>query len=161
MWCRFDGNEWLCNIRCVLLNYYDLGLLQVGLKSFVISIDYRDYMGPSLETWLLVDRFYTWTLIIWSVLWHHLTGISSPRFRRCSVGEEARVLFPRFFLLPSCFTFSMTTPQTFSKMGVSHFQVYPRLTRGCWVSKFLQQGDGYPRIAPGWWTSSFRSWDYC
>ena len=42
-----------------LLNYYDLGLLRVGLKSFVISIDYRDYMGLSLETWLLVDRFYT------------------------------------------------------------------------------------------------------
>jgi len=29
----------LCNIRCVMLNYYDLGLLQVGLKSFVISVD--------------------------------------------------------------------------------------------------------------------------
>jgi hypothetical protein len=24
--------------------------LQVGLKSYVISIDYRDYMGSSLET---------------------------------------------------------------------------------------------------------------
>ena len=33
-----------------MLNYYDLGLLQVGLKSFVISIDYQDYMGSSLET---------------------------------------------------------------------------------------------------------------
>jgi len=42
-----------------MLNYYDLGLLQVGLKSFVILVDYRDYMGSSLETWLLVDRFYT------------------------------------------------------------------------------------------------------
>ena len=70
MWCRFDGNEWLCNIRCVMLNYYGLGLLQVSLKSFMISVDYRDYMGSSLETWLLVDRFSTWTLIIWSVLWH-------------------------------------------------------------------------------------------
>jgi len=59
MWCRFVGNGWLCNIRCIMLNYYDLGLLQVGLKSFVISVDYRDYMGSSLETWLLVDRFYT------------------------------------------------------------------------------------------------------
>ena len=42
-----------------MLNYYDLGLLQVGLKSFVISVDYWDYMGTSLETRLLVDRFYT------------------------------------------------------------------------------------------------------
>ena len=46
-----------------MLNYYDLGLLRVGLKSFVISVDYEDYMGSSLETWLLVGRFYTWTLI--------------------------------------------------------------------------------------------------
>ena len=56
-----------------MLNYYDLGLLRVGLKSFVISIDYRDYMGSSLETWLLGDRFCTWTLIIWSVLWQNLS----------------------------------------------------------------------------------------
>jgi len=40
-----------------MLNYYDLGLLQVGLKSFVISVDYRDYTGSSLETWLL-DRLF-------------------------------------------------------------------------------------------------------
>jgi len=33
-----------------MLNYYDLGLLRAGLKSFVISIDYQDYMGSSLET---------------------------------------------------------------------------------------------------------------
>ena len=33
-----------------MLNYYNLGLLRVGLMSFVISIDYRDYMGVSLET---------------------------------------------------------------------------------------------------------------
>jgi len=39
----------LCNNRCIVLNYYDLGLLQVGLKSFVISVDYRDYMGSSLH----------------------------------------------------------------------------------------------------------------
>ena len=28
-----------------MLNYYDLGLLQVGLMSFVISVDYWDYMA--------------------------------------------------------------------------------------------------------------------
>ena len=39
MLCLFGGNERLCNIRCVMLNYYDLGLLQVGLKSFVILVD--------------------------------------------------------------------------------------------------------------------------
>jgi len=33
-----------------MLNYYDLGLLRVGLKSFIISVDYRNYMGSSLET---------------------------------------------------------------------------------------------------------------
>ena len=36
----------------------------------MILVDYQDYMGWSLETWLLVNRFYTWTTIIWSVLWH-------------------------------------------------------------------------------------------
>ena len=49
-----------------------------------------------------------------------LRGISSPRFRRRSVGEETRVSFPKFLLLLSCFTFSMIAPQTFSKIGVSH-----------------------------------------
>jgi len=33
-----------------MLNYYDLGLLRVGLKSFMILIDYRDYMGSILES---------------------------------------------------------------------------------------------------------------
>jgi hypothetical protein len=28
---------------------YDLGLLFVGLKSFVILLDYQDYMGSSSE----------------------------------------------------------------------------------------------------------------
>ena len=76
MWCCFDGNEWLCNIRCVVVNYYDLGLLQVGLKSFMISTNYRDYM-------LLVDRFYTRTLIIWSVLWQ--LASEQVQHYKCSV----------------------------------------------------------------------------
>jgi len=49
-----------------------------------------------------------------------LTGISSPRFRRCLVGEETRALFQKFFSLLSCFAFSMIAPQTSSKIGVSH-----------------------------------------
>jgi len=40
-----------------MLNYYDLGLLQVGLKSFMILVDNRDYMGSSLGTWLLDRSF--------------------------------------------------------------------------------------------------------
>jgi len=94
MWCRFDGNEWLCNIRCVELNCYDLGLLQVGLKSFMISVDYRVYMGSSLETWLLVDCFYTWTLIIWSVLWQ--VHRQRPKVL------NPRVLIPPVSNQPSC-----------------------------------------------------------
>ena len=39
-----------------------------------------------------------------------LTGILSLRLRRRSVGEEARVSFPKLFLLLSCFTFSMIAP---------------------------------------------------
>jgi len=57
MWCRFVGNEWLCNIRCVVWNYYDLGLLQVGLKSFMISVDYRDYMGSSFGNLIACRSF--------------------------------------------------------------------------------------------------------
>ena len=66
-----------------MLNYYDLGFLRVGLKSFVVSIDYRDYMGSSLETWLLGDRFCTWTLIIWSVLWQ--LASEQVQHYKCSV----------------------------------------------------------------------------
>jgi len=32
----------------VMLNYCDLGCMQVGLKSFVVSVDYRVYMGSSM-----------------------------------------------------------------------------------------------------------------
>ena len=34
-----------------MLNYYDLGCMQVGLKSFKISVDYQVYMGSSLRIW--------------------------------------------------------------------------------------------------------------
>jgi len=29
----------------------------IGLKTFEISVDYQDYMGSSLETWLLRQSF--------------------------------------------------------------------------------------------------------
>ena len=32
----------------VMLNYYDLGCMQVGLKSFVVLVDYQVYMGSSM-----------------------------------------------------------------------------------------------------------------
>ena len=34
----------------VMLNYYDLGCMQVGLKSFMVSVDYRVYMGSSVTS---------------------------------------------------------------------------------------------------------------
>ena len=37
-----------CNMWLVKLNYYDLGCIQVGLKSFVVSVDYWVYMGSSM-----------------------------------------------------------------------------------------------------------------
>ena len=40
-----------CNMWLVMLNYYDLGCMQVGLKSFKISVDYQVYMGSSLRIW--------------------------------------------------------------------------------------------------------------
>ena len=42
-----------CNMWLVMLNYCDLGCMQVGLKSFVVSVDYRVYMGSSMMVWSL------------------------------------------------------------------------------------------------------------
>ena len=42
-----------CNMWLVMLNYCDLGCIQVGLKSFVVSVDYRVYMGSSMTVWSL------------------------------------------------------------------------------------------------------------
>ena len=70
MWCRFDGNVWLCNIRCV---YVELLRSWFVVSWFEVLRDFNwlpGLYGSSLETWLLGDRFCTWTLIIWSVLWH-------------------------------------------------------------------------------------------
>jgi hypothetical protein len=40
-----------------MLNYYDLGSLQVGLKSFVISLDYRVYIRQSMCVNVLAGTF--------------------------------------------------------------------------------------------------------
>ena len=42
-----------CNMWLVMLNHYDLGCMQVSLKSFVVSVDYRVYMGSSVIVWSL------------------------------------------------------------------------------------------------------------
>jgi hypothetical protein len=39
------------------VEWCDLGCKQVGLKSFVILIDYRDYMGSSSKIWALQCLF--------------------------------------------------------------------------------------------------------
>ena len=43
----------VCNMWLVMLNHCDLGCMQVGLKSFVVSVDYRVYMGSSMTVWSL------------------------------------------------------------------------------------------------------------
>ena len=50
-----------------------------------------------------------------------LTGISSSRFRRCPVEEEARVLYSKFFLLLSCFLLVWSLHRPFSKFGSESF----------------------------------------
>ena len=40
-----------CGLLCWIM--YDLGCMQVGLKSFVVSVDYRVYMGSSMTVWSL------------------------------------------------------------------------------------------------------------
>ena len=43
----------VCNMWLVMLNHYDLGCMQVGLKSFVVLVDYWVYMGSSVTIWSL------------------------------------------------------------------------------------------------------------
>ena len=51
-WCNLFANVCeCCNVRYVMLNYCDLGCMQVGFKSFEISVDYRVYMGSSSRIW--------------------------------------------------------------------------------------------------------------
>jgi hypothetical protein len=52
----------------VYVEWCDLGCNRVGLKSFVVSIDYQDYMGSSSKIWALDACFCTCALIIWTVL---------------------------------------------------------------------------------------------
>ena len=51
----------------VMLNHYDLGCMQVGLKSFVVSVDYRLW-AQVREFDRFGDCFCTCALINWSVL---------------------------------------------------------------------------------------------
>ena len=55
-----------CNVRYVMLNYCDLGCMQVGLKSVVILVDYRVYMGASSRIWSfrrLFSYLYSYKLV--------------------------------------------------------------------------------------------------
>jgi hypothetical protein len=47
-----------CNMWLVMLNHYELGWMLVGLKSLVISMDYRSYMGSSARIWSLQWLFF-------------------------------------------------------------------------------------------------------
>ena len=50
MWttCEMDVT---CGLLCWIM--YDLGCMQVGLKSFVVSVNYQVYMGSSMTVWSL------------------------------------------------------------------------------------------------------------
>jgi hypothetical protein len=58
-WCCKLISELLmkCNVWCVYVDWCDLGFNRVGLKSVVISIDYRDYMGSSSKIWAFWSLF--------------------------------------------------------------------------------------------------------
>ena len=92
LWTRFIITMWTlmyevlanylwngCNMWLVMLNYYDLGCVQVGLKSFMVLVDYRVYMGSSMMVWslrwlllylcsykLVVLTWQTWSSSFWS-----------------------------------------------------------------------------------------------
>ena len=48
----------VCNMWLVMLNHYGLGCMQVGLKSFAVSVDYWVYMGSSM-----IVRLLRWLLL--------------------------------------------------------------------------------------------------
>jgi hypothetical protein len=43
----------VCSMWLVMLNHYDLACMLVGLKSLMILLDYRSYMGLSVKFWSL------------------------------------------------------------------------------------------------------------
>ena len=53
MWTTCEMDVTWCNMWLVMLNHYDLGCMQVGLKSFVVSVDCRVYMDSSMTVWSL------------------------------------------------------------------------------------------------------------
>jgi hypothetical protein len=60
------------DVTCDLLYWITtmLACMLVGLKSLVISLDYRSYMGSSMTIWSLWWLFFcTCAIIIWAVLW--------------------------------------------------------------------------------------------
>ena len=50
-WMKYVTIDVLCWTITILVR------CKVGLKSFVVLVDYRDYMGSSLETWLSARSF--------------------------------------------------------------------------------------------------------
>ena len=52
----------------VMLNYYDLGCMQVGLKSFMVSVTTGFIWAQVRKFDRFGDRFCTCALINWSVL---------------------------------------------------------------------------------------------
>jgi hypothetical protein len=52
-WCCKFNSELLvkCNVWCIYVEWHDLGCKRVGLKSFMVLIDYQDYMGSSSKIW--------------------------------------------------------------------------------------------------------------
>ena len=55
-----------CNMWLVTLNHYDLSCMQVGLKSFMVSVDYRVYMGSSMTVsslWWLLSYLCSYKLV--------------------------------------------------------------------------------------------------
>ena len=77
----------VCNMWLVMLNQYDLGCMQVGLKSFMVSVDYRVYMGSSMMVWSL--RWLLLYLCSYKLVGSITLGpLSSESFKR-STGARA------------------------------------------------------------------------
>ena len=68
MYARYLWTSCEMDVACGLLCWimYDLGCMRVGLKSFMVSVDYRVYMGSSMTVWSLrwlLSYLYSYKLV--------------------------------------------------------------------------------------------------
>ena len=109
-----------CNMWLVMLNYCDLSCMQVGLKSFVVSVDYRVYMGSSMTVWSL-----RWLLLY--LCSYKLVGSVTAGIRaRFNIKHVICVFKTKIFFLQK----SVFTTYSHLYIGVFKSKILPKCASG-------------------------------